>query len=601
MQILPFRPHSFSCHGFAFDLGGIRYSVDAACASALYVLNLASDHLLNDVNEVDGMLCGGVCFPEPLFILTGFSCFHAMPLRGGLSMPLRKKTEGLTPGEGGAIFVLRRYEDAVRDGDEIYGTLLGCQLNNSGQGQPLAPNKESQTACLSDCYDKIGLHPHRVQYIECHATGTPLGDVSECEAMNRVFQGRVPRFGSTKGNFGHTLVAAGFAGATKLLLSMKEGVIPPTPGVSPENVIHENVVSMSPIPWPDVTDGRLKRAGLSAFGFGGTNAHAVFEEAQGGLLNTSPLPFMSKLNKYSGKVSVIGLATHFGSLKDVDSVERSIYEGSDTSSDLPPKRWRFFSNDPHFAGIIKGQKENGVEIKPPRGCYVGDIDVDYKRIKTTLVLEDQLLPQQLLALSTIENALEDSKIEKGGRVAVLIGLGTDLELYRHRGRVALRERLADAIIKAGADVKLMDYVHDKGTSTSYTSYIGNLVATRISSQWKFTGPSFTVTEGANSLFRCLQLAQIMLSSGDCDAAVIAAVDMSAGAEAVYVRTRRFPLDSAPTAPFEKSSTGYFPGEGCAAFVLKRNEDLSDNPKIYCSIDALSCSSDPKFAFAVEIQ
>jgi acyl transferase domain-containing protein len=264
------------------ELGGVRYSVDAACASALYVLKLAQDHLLNPDSGVDVMLCGGVCYPEPFFILTGFSTFHAMPLAKGVSMPLRKKTEGLTPGEGGSIMVLKRYEDAVRDGDKIYGSLLGCRLNNAGDGLPLTPHQASQRACLGECYEKIGLNPHMVQYVECHATGTPLGDVSECEAMRHVFEGRVPRFGSTKGNFGHTLVAAGFAGMAKVLLAMNEGVIPPTPGVDADSVVDPKVVIQKSEPWPDVSDGRLKRAGLSAFGFGGTNAHAVFEEARGG-------------------------------------------------------------------------------------------------------------------------------------------------------------------------------------------------------------------------------------------------------------------------------------------------------------------------------
>jgi len=313
------------------------------------------------------------------------------------------------------------------------------------------------------------------------------------------------------------------------------------------------------------------RAGLSAFGFGGTNAHAVFEEAKVGL-TAPPLPIMNKPPRFSGKMSIVGLAAHFGAIKSADELERCIYDGGDASCELPEKRWRFFSQDPRFAAILKNLNPDVVrDAKPPRGCYVGDVDVDYKRIKTTLVLEDQLMPQHLLALSTIEDALADSNLEKGGRVAVLVGLGTDLELYRHRGRVALRERLPEEVLKEkDAEGKLMDYVHDKGTSTSYTSYIGNLIATRISSQWKFTGPSFTVTEGSNSVFRCMQLAQMMLASGDCDAAVVAGVDLSAGAEAIYVRSRRHTLDGndRPTAPFERSSGGYYPGEGCGAFVLR---------------------------------
>lgn len=123
------------------------------------------------------MLCGGVCFPEPFFILTGFSTFHAVPLKDGVSMPLREHSKGLTPGEGGAVMVLKRLDDAIRDGDFIYGQLLGCRLNNAGEGLPLAPHNDSQRACLSEAYKNLQLDPHSVQYVECHATGTPLGNI----------------------------------------------------------------------------------------------------------------------------------------------------------------------------------------------------------------------------------------------------------------------------------------------------------------------------------------------------------------------------------------------------------------------------------------
>jgi len=134
-------------------------------------------------------------------------------------------------------------------------------------------------------------------------------------------------------------------------------------------------------------------------------------------------------------------------------------------------------------------------------------------------------------------SLSTTGLKKGGRVAVIIGLGTDMELYRHRARVTMRERF-DASVSAKSQTDTMNYVNRVGTSTSYVSYIGNLVATRISSLWGFTGPAFTITEGGNSVYRCLDVARDMLLKGDIDAAVIGGVDLCGSAESLYLKTRR---------------------------------------------------------------
>ena len=174
----------------------------------------------------------------------------------------------------------------MRDGDHIHGTLLGVGLSNSGTGMPLKPVAAAEEACIRDTYLEFGVKPETVQYVECHATGTPQGDAAEIEAVRRVFAGHHPAggplVGSSKANFGHALVAAGFAGMCKLLQSMQRATIPPTPVDAGAKPIDPLVVTEGR-PWPATTtaDGRKvhpRRGGLSAFGFGGTNAHAIFEE-----------------------------------------------------------------------------------------------------------------------------------------------------------------------------------------------------------------------------------------------------------------------------------------------------------------------------------
>merc|ERR1740117_232185 len=156
-------PASYVASKLGFKGGTPRYCVDAACASALYVLKLASDHLNSGAADV--MLCGASCLPEPFFILSGFSAFQALPTAAEESAPFKKNSAGLTPGEGGAVMVLKRYTDAVRDGDHIYGTLLGVAVNNSGTGLPLKPHMPSELGCLRETYERFAIDPKSVQYI----------------------------------------------------------------------------------------------------------------------------------------------------------------------------------------------------------------------------------------------------------------------------------------------------------------------------------------------------------------------------------------------------------------------------------------------------
>ncbi len=562
-------------------LGAVHYSLDAACASALYVLGLAQNHLVS--GHADVMLCGATCLPEPFFILSGFSTFQAMPIgggQGGVSFPLHKESAGLTPGEGGAVMVLKRLEDAERDGDHIYGTLLAATLTNAGCGLPLSPHLASEKSCMISTYERTGRDPKTVQYVEMHATGTPLGDNVEINAIKACFEGKVPPFGSTKGNFGHTLVAAGFAGMCKVLLSMEKEIIPPTPGIEPNNTL-DSLAVMEAMPWPD-TGGDVKRAGLSAFGFGTTNAHAVFESYRAGEPAVKLFEALPRC-----KLGITGMDATFGTLKGLDAFEEAIYTGGHGARDLPKKRWRFLGKDAAFLEAAGGLKSI------PRGCYIEDVDVDFKRLRSPMAPEDILRPLQLLAVSTIDRAILDSGLTKGTNAAVLVGLGTDLELYRHRARVALKERLRKEL-KGNAEVlnRLMQYVNESGTSTSYTSYIGNLVSTRVSSQWGFTGPSFTITEGSNSVHRCIELGKSLLETNQVDAVVIAGVDMCGSAENLYVRSRRAKVSMAsePSAPFDINSDGYFIGEGCGAFVLERVSTPTEKKKVYASLDGISCDT-----------
>ena len=258
------------------SLGEPTFALDAACASSLYAVDLAGRYLRS--HRADLMLAGAVSCADPLFIHQGFSIFHAYAQNGD-SRPLDRASGGLTAAEGAGVFVLKRCADARRDGDRIYAVIRGAGLSNDGKGKSvLNPNPRGQALAFERAH--AGLDA-AVDYVECHATGTPVGDVAELDAMASFWEPREwPRIGSVKSNLGHMLSAAGMASMLKVILSMERGQIPPTihiaePQRSADGVFGPDHIVTTPTPWPD--KGPVRRAGVSAFGFGGTNAHLIIE------------------------------------------------------------------------------------------------------------------------------------------------------------------------------------------------------------------------------------------------------------------------------------------------------------------------------------
>jgi 3-oxoacyl-(acyl-carrier-protein) synthase len=205
-------PASFLAKKFGLNKGPC-FSFDAACASGLYSVCIGRDYLLG--GKCDMVLCGAVNMADPLFVLSGFSVFEAMPVDAAgfseptsatgpqISKPLDSGSQGLNPGEGGGMVALKRYEDAVRDGDTIHGVIVDVRTNNAGKGLPLNPVLQAEVDCLRDAYKRSNIDPKtEVQYVECHATGTPVGDKVEVQAIENVFDNKDTTMGSCKGNFG---------------------------------------------------------------------------------------------------------------------------------------------------------------------------------------------------------------------------------------------------------------------------------------------------------------------------------------------------------------------------------------------------------------
>jgi len=270
-----------------YNLGGTNCVVDAACASSLSALNLAGLELAAHRSSM--VVTGGAdCFND-IFMFMCFSKTPALSATGDIR-PFDAKGDGTMLGEGLGMLVLKRLDEAERDGDKIYAVLRGVGSSSDGRGKSIyAPSAEGQAKALAAAYEHAGFGPETVELVEAHGTGTTVGDAIEVEALTEVFgKGASGRshwcaLGSVKSMIGHTKASAGAAGLIKTALALHHKVLPPTikvqspikPLTTPETPFYLNTEKR---PW--LKGAYPRRAAVSALGFGGSNFHAVLEEYQ---------------------------------------------------------------------------------------------------------------------------------------------------------------------------------------------------------------------------------------------------------------------------------------------------------------------------------
>ena len=271
-----------------FDFGGSNYTVDAACASSLAAVDLAVQELESGRSHV--AIAGGIDTVQSPFAFFCFSKTQALSPRGR-SRSFDQSADGIAISEGLAVIVLKRLADAERDGDRIYAVIKAVAGSSDGKALGMtAPLPAGQMRALNRAYRKAGFSPNTLALYEAHGTGTPAGDKAELETIvntlvNNQAGSKSCAIGSVKSMVGHTKASAGIVGLVKTALALHHQVIPPhmqvenplLPITNPQSPVY---LSKEAKPWlahPDYP----RRAGVSAFGFGGTNFHAVLEEYQG--------------------------------------------------------------------------------------------------------------------------------------------------------------------------------------------------------------------------------------------------------------------------------------------------------------------------------
>ncbi|NOY24532.1 MAG: acyltransferase domain-containing protein, partial [Oligoflexia bacterium] len=271
------------------DLGGTNCVTDAACASTFSALHMAINEL--SMGDSDVVIAGGVDTMNDIFM---YMCFSKTPALSptGDCRPFSDQADGTMLGEGMAMVALKRLQDAERDGDNIYAVIKAIGSSSDGRSKSVyAPVSQGQAKSIRRAYDRAGFGADTVELIEAHGTGTKAGDAAEFGGLQMVFEetGRTDRqwcaLGSVKSQIGHTKAAAGAAGLFKGVMALHHKILPPTAKVDrPNPDLH---IDTSPFylgtqarPWIRSSD-HPRRAGISAFGFGGSNFHVALEEYTG--------------------------------------------------------------------------------------------------------------------------------------------------------------------------------------------------------------------------------------------------------------------------------------------------------------------------------
>jgi acyl transferase domain-containing protein/NAD(P)-dependent dehydrogenase (short-subunit alcohol dehydrogenase family)/acyl carrier protein len=349
-----------------FNFHGPNYVVDAACASAMAAISAAAEGLV--ANDYDLAVTGGIDRNMGVSSYIKFCKIGALSATG--TRPYAEGADGFVMGEGTAIFLLKRLADAERDGDKIYAVLRGIAGSSDGKGKGItAPNPIGQKLAIERAWQNAGLSPATATLIEGHGTSTSVGDVVEVQSMIDVLSSaNLPHdsvaLGSVKSNIGHLKGAAGAAGLLKAALSLRDKVLPPSVHCEHRNpnidFAHSPLyVNTELKPWTMPSDG-IRRAGLSAFGFGGTNFHAVLEEyiphrlngngkrsvavseipttAKESIMNVENVPRASSLSSYKAPLRgalVIGAASEATLIERLRAVEKDAKAGKAPAPSAP--------------------------------------------------------------------------------------------------------------------------------------------------------------------------------------------------------------------------------------------------------------------------
>jgi 3-oxoacyl-(acyl-carrier-protein) synthase/3-hydroxymyristoyl/3-hydroxydecanoyl-(acyl carrier protein) dehydratase len=576
----------------ALGLKGGAFTLDAACASSLYAIKLACDEL--SALRADVMLAGGVSRPESLYTQVGFTQLRAISPSGRCA-PFDHRADGLVVGEGAGMLALKRLDDAIRDADDIHGVIRGIGLSNDIGGSLLAPVSSGQVRAMQEAYRSSGWSPEDVQIFECHGAGTPVGDQIEMSSLQTLFEevrteaSRVKAIGSVKSLTGHLLTAAGVAGVIKMLLGLRNNILPPSlhfekAGESTPLADGPFRVQADPEPWPE--NGSLpRRCAVSAFGFGGINAHLLIEEWRE--TKSPPPPAAISTSRQAANVAVVGISTVFGQFTDLTDFKRALNGNLSARTPRPPERWKGCDD---LARNLFG--EYGKE-----GVYAESLGVKPGAFQIPPNELPDIIPQQLMMIKAASMAMADAGLsirEPRPDMGAVIGISFDpdasnfhfrwslpnlVSAWQERYDLRLAEYPREAELWTDA---LSDAASPPLTSSRTLGALGSMTASRIAKAFHFGAPSFVVSCEEASGLKSLEIGARLLQRAEAGAMLVGAVDMAGDVRRVA---------AACHGQDAGKDSGGFPGDGAVALVLKPlDRATADGDRIYAVVSGFGNSS-----------
>jgi 3-oxoacyl-(acyl-carrier-protein) synthase/NAD(P)-dependent dehydrogenase (short-subunit alcohol dehydrogenase family) len=487
------------------------YVVDTACSSSLYSIDLAIKALRD--GESDLVLAGGVFAPGPANN-TLFAQFRGLTPKE--SRPLDAAADGVVFGDGAALVALKRLSDAVKAGDRVLGVIRGVGLSSDGRSPSInVPQASGQRMAIERAYARSGVDRSTIQYIEAHATATPVGDATEFQGLKEAFSARgegAPRIelGSVKALIGHTGWASGVASIIKFCCAFRHRTVPRQYAyTSPNRAIDLEgspfTIASETRPWVGNSSNLPRRGAINGFGFGGTNAHLILEEYDEEfhreLCAQKREPAAAERT-----LAIVGVGSLFPAHEALGAHEpngRLQFERS--AMRLPAKKMllpdvrEHMDASQYLAGLAAEQVLTELAEKWPQ--WKDDIGV-------------------VLGVA--------SKTERGMRANERIFMD------RLRRRIATRERAGEVIPDAQVVELVERLCQDIATSNiasgpySLAGLMPNVAASRISSLFDLKGPNIVIDRGEDSLHQSIVAAERLLVHGNCPLVLAGGISATGG-------------------------------------------------------------------------
>ena len=589
-----------------FDLRGLHYAVDAGFASSLAAVDVGVRALRD--GSVDMAVVGGASsLLTPLEVLALSRLQRARQQTGSAAGQLVDTFFG----EGAALFVLKRLEDAVADDETIWAVVRGVGAAAGGDEVSLSlaePSGAAQEEALRCAYAAADVSPRSVGFVEC-ASGWGTDGVVELRALATLYRGQEARrvaLGSARALVGHLRGAAGAVGMLRAVLALHHGTIPPQrPFAGIDGAAFADTPFFLPqeeLPFVPRHGCEVARAAVTALGFGGCSYHAILERF-------SPRMARSKAPSALGSrrrepIAIVGMGGVFPQGQSVAAFWQALLQRTDAAGHVPASRWcaeTYYDADP-------GKNETTYTT---RGYFVEPLPPLSPRWGISPAAAAAMDPSQCLVLQAAEEALADARFDTRRwdkrRIATMLAFlpyqgKKFLADIRVNVRVFIR-RLAEALAAYGIDdatnARICREAEQRFVEPlppidehTYVGYLGSINGARVAQRFGFGGPHFTVDAACASTHAALHAAVTALRHGVCDVALSGGVWLDMSPE-FYVAACRFrALSPSGMTPFDAAADGFVPGEGGGVFVLRRLADAeAEGERIHAVIRAVAGASD----------